>query len=84
VTHYGASSNTYNSSENSWGFDSGGDTGAIVYDSNHVHVVMYNPDGNDIQIKDYDDPIRDLRGVNARVHTDAIYSQERAAATVDR
>jgi hypothetical protein len=25
-----------------------------------------------------------LRGVNARVHTDAIYSQERAAATVER
>lgn len=84
VTHYGASGNTYDSDSgsNTWGFSADGELGAAVYDSNHVHVVMYNPEGNDIQVKDYDDPIRDLSGVNARVWTDTIYSQQRAAATV--
>ena len=82
VTHYGASSSTYNGA-NSWDFTTDGDLGAVVYDSNHVHCVMYNPEGNDIQVKDYDDPIRDLSGVNARVHTDTIYSQQRAASTVE-
>jgi hypothetical protein len=85
VTHYGASSSTYDSDagSNTWEFDSDGDLGAVVYDSGHVHVVMYNPEGNDIQVKDYDDPIRDLNGVNARVHTDTIFSQQRAASTVE-
>ena len=82
VTHYGASGNTYDSGTETWGYNADGEQGAVVYDSNHVHVVMYNPDGNDIQVKDYDDPIRDLSGVNARVHTDTVYSQQRAASTV--
>jgi len=82
VTHYGASSSTYDGS-NTWGFNADGELGAVVYDSSHVHVVMYNPEGNDIQVKDYEDPIRDLQGVNARVHTDTIYSQQRAASTVE-
>jgi hypothetical protein len=82
VEHFGASDATY-SGANSWGFSADGDLGAAVYDSNHLHVVMYNPEGSDIQIKDYDDPIRDLRGVNARVHTDTIFSQQRAASTVE-
>jgi hypothetical protein len=83
VTHYGASSSTYDSGSNTWGFANDGELGAVVYDSGHVHVVMYNPEGNDIQVKDYDDPIRDLSGVNARVWTDTIYSQQRAASTVE-
>ncbi len=85
VEHYGSSSSVYddeNGSE-SWGFSTDGEKGAVVYDRDNIHVVMYNPDGNDIQIKDYDDPIRDLQGVNARVHTDTIYSQARAASTVE-
>jgi hypothetical protein len=83
VTHYGASSSTYNSGSNTWGFSSDGELGAVVYDSDHVHCVMYSPDGNGITVKDYEDPIRDLNGVNARVHTDTIYSQQRAASTVE-
>jgi len=83
VEHYGASSATYDSSSNTWGFASDGELGAVVYDSGHVHVVMYNPEGNDISVKDYEDPIRDLQGVNARVWTDTIYSQQRAASTVE-
>jgi hypothetical protein len=83
ITHYGASSSTYNGAED-WDFDDGGDIGAIVYDSSHVHLILYSPNGNGMTVKDYDDPIRDLRGVNARIHVDAKYSQERAAATVER
>jgi hypothetical protein len=84
-SHAGASSNTYDSDDGSetWGFANDGEKGAVVYDSNHIHVVMYNPDGNDIQIKDYEDPIRDLNGVNARVYHDTVYSQRRSAATVE-
>jgi hypothetical protein len=44
---------------------------------------MYAPNGQDIEIKDYDDPIRDLNGVNARIHCDANYSQERSASTIE-
>jgi hypothetical protein len=83
VEHFGASSATYDSGSETWGFSADGEKGAIVYDSDHVHTVLYSPDGNGIQVKDYDDPIRDLRGVNARVHVDAIYSQGRAASTVE-
>jgi len=36
-----------------------------------------------VEVKDYEDPIRDLQGVNARVHVDVIYSQERAASTIE-
>ena len=81
VEHFGASDAVYDGAED-WGYDEGGEIGAAVYERNHLHVVMYSPGGNDIEIKEYEDPIRDLQGVNARVHTDTIFTQERSAATV--
>ena len=81
VEHYGASDATYDGS-GSWGYAEGGEVGAITYDSTHVHVVTYAPGGSDIEIKEYEDPIRDLQGVNARLHHDTILTQERAVATV--
>jgi hypothetical protein len=83
VTHYGASSSTYDGAED-WNFDDSGDIGAIVYDSSHVHLILYSPESQGMIVRDYEDPIRDLQGVNARIHVDAKYSQERAAATVER
>jgi len=91
LDHMGASARTYDDGEaegwdggeNEWGYDEAGDVGSVVYDSNHIHVVLYGAEGNDIQIKDYDDPIRDLTGVNARVEVDAIWSQARAGSTVE-
>jgi hypothetical protein len=80
-THAGMSGVTYDSSANTWGYGAD-ELGAVVYDRDHIHTVIYAADGNDIQIKDYEDPIRDLNGVNARVWVDAEYSQERAAATI--
>ena len=81
VEHFGASDSVYDG-EDSWGFSEADDKGAVVYDRDHIHVVMYNPAGNDIEVKDYEDPVRDLQGVNARVHHDTIFTQGRAASTV--
>jgi len=69
-------------SEN-FAFGADGDKGAVVYNRNRIHLFMYAPNGQDIEIKDYDDPIRDLRGVNARAHVDCQYSQARSAATIE-
>lgn len=81
LDHYGASGGTYDST-GSWGYDGQDEEGAVVYDSRHTHVVLYNPNGQDIEVKDYDDPIRDLSGVNARIWVDSDMSQERSACTV--
>lgn len=73
----------YDGGNNTWGFENDGELGAVVYDRNHIHTVLYAPNGQDVEIKDYEDPVRDLQGVNARVHVDVIYSQERAASTIE-
>jgi len=67
----------------SWAFGSDGDYGAVVYDRNNIHTILYAPNGQDVEIKDYEDPIRDITGVNGRVHVDAQYSQARSAATIE-
>lgn len=79
VEHYGASDSVYNSDANTWGYSADGELGAVVYDREAIHVILEN----DIEVKDYEDPIRDLQGVNARVHVDAVYSQGRAASTIE-
>ncbi len=81
LDHYEMSGSAYDSGSNTWGYGAD-ELGAVVYDSGHIHTILYNPNGQDIEVKDYDDPIRDLRGVNARLHVDAEYSQERASATI--
>jgi hypothetical protein len=68
---------------NTWGFDTDGDLGAVVYDRDNIHTILYAPNGQDVEIKQYDDPIRDITGVNARVHVDAQYSQARSSATIE-
>jgi len=79
VEHYGASDSVYDSSANTWGYSADGEYGAVVYDRASIHVILEN----DIEVKDYEDPIRDLQGVNARVNVDAVYSQGRAASTIE-
>jgi hypothetical protein len=68
---------------NTFGFDEDGEYGAAVYNRNRIHIFMYAPNGSDIEIKDYDDPIRDLRGLNARAHVDCQFSQARSASTIE-
>jgi len=79
VEHYGASGNIYNGTSNTWDFSSDGDIGAVVYDREHIHLIFEQ----DIEIKDYEDPVRDLQGVNGRMYVDAIYTQGRAASTIE-
>jgi hypothetical protein len=68
---------------NTFGFENDGELGGVIYDRNRIHTFLYGPDGNDIELKDYEDPIRDLNGFNARVHVDVQYSQQRSAATIE-
>lgn len=79
VEHYGASGNIYNGTSETWDFSSDGDIGAVVYDREHIHLVFEQ----DIEIKDYEDPVRDLQGVNGRMYVDALYTQQRAASTIE-
>ena len=89
--HAAMSSATYDDGEDvaweggteSWAFDTDGDKGAVVYDRDNIHTILYAPNGQDVEIKDYEDPIRDITGVNARVHVDCQYSQARSAATIE-
>jgi len=61
--------------------------GALLFDGGddgHNHLMLYNPNGTDIEVKDYDDPIRDLRGFNARIWVDQDYSQARSSTVIDQ
>jgi hypothetical protein len=61
--------------------------GALLFDGGedgHNHLMLYAPNGQDIEVKDYDDPIRDLRGFNARLWVDQDYSQARSATVIDQ
>jgi hypothetical protein len=98
MEHYAASLNSYDSDgrnvvgggDNTWEFTDA--SGAVVNDgigclltqSEHNHLFLYAPNGNDIEVKDYEDPIRDLQGFNARVWCDQDYSQARSSAVIDQ
>jgi hypothetical protein len=63
-----------------WDFTADGETGAVVYDSDLIAVYIFR----DIEVKDYDDPIRDLEGVNARIEVDSSYHQPSASARIQQ
>lgn len=79
----GVDDDRWGTTSNTFGFENDGEYGAVVYDRNRIHTFIYGPDGNDVEIKDYEDPIRDLNGVTARVHVDCQYSQQRSASTIE-
>jgi len=58
--------------------------GCLLHNSEHNHLFLYAPNGNDIEVKDYDDPIRDITGFNARIWADQDYSQARSAAVIQQ
>jgi hypothetical protein len=78
----GVDTERWGDTANTFGFDADGEIGATVYNRNRIHIFTYAPNGSDIEIKDYDDPIRDLRGVNARAFMDCKFSQARSAANI--
>ena len=77
VTHYPMNDAAYDSSTNTWGYG-GDELGGVVYQQDHMWLIIEQ----DVEVKDYEDPIRDLQGVNARAWVDAEYAQPDAAATI--
>lgn len=63
-------------SAETWDFGSTDDIGAVVYNMDRVGIYMYS----DIEIKDYEDPVRDLQGINGRMQTDATFHQSESAS----
>jgi len=73
-----ASDGTYDSTE-TWGFDADGEIGGVVYNKDFVNLVIYQ----DLTVKNYEDPIRDLQGGNVRLQCDSLYHQPDAASRVE-
>jgi hypothetical protein len=63
---------------NTWDYDANDETGAVVYDSDNIAAYLFR----DVEMKEYDDPIRDLSGINARVEFDVQYHQPDSAAEI--
>lgn len=99
MEHVGASLQNYDDTgrnvggtggDNTWEFtDEDGDPvaegiGSLLCNQQNNHLMLYNPNGQGIEVKDYDDPIRDLQGFNARIHVSQDYSQARSAAVIKR
>ncbi len=78
LDHLAMNQAAYDSTTETWGYAATGEVGGIVYQKDHIWLVIEQ----DIEIKDYEDPIRDLQGVNARAYVDAVYSQTDAAAQI--
>jgi len=85
--------NVAGSGANTWEFtDEDGTVGSdgigtLMFDGGadgHNPLILYAANGTDIEVKDYDDPIRDLRGFNARIHCDQEYSQARSSGVIDQ
>jgi hypothetical protein len=65
-------------SATSWGYSGTDDFGAVVYDQDRLGMYLFN----DIEMKEYDDPIRDLQAVNARMEVDHVWHQNDAGARI--
>lgn len=75
-----ASGGTYDPDDNTatWDFDADGEVGGVAYQEEMTGVVIYQ----DLQTKDFEDPIRDIQGGNVRAYADAITLQPDAVATM--
>jgi hypothetical protein len=73
-----ASSGVYDSGTESWEWDSNDDVGAVATNSEMIGIFMYQ----DISTKDFEDPIRDIRGGNARAWFDVQVLQPDAHCTL--
>lgn len=63
---------------NTWDYTANDETGAVVYDRDLVSLYIFR----DLEIKEYDDPIRDLSAVNVRAEVDCVYDQSSAASRI--
>lgn len=79
LMQYRASNGAYDPDGSAtWGYNANGEVGSFVYQKDMSALVVWK----DIETKDYDDPIRDLVGGNARAHFDAKVLQPNAVANV--
>lgn len=79
VDHLPMNNAAYDSGSLTWGYSGTDEYGAVVYQQDHMWLVIEQ----DIEVRDYEDPVRDLQGVNARAWVDATYAQPDAAATIE-
>jgi len=61
-----------------WDYTGASEFGCVVYDQDRLGMYLFN----DIEMKEYEDPIRDLQGVNARMSVDYVWHQTSAGARI--
>ena len=62
-----------------WDYSDNNEYGAVVYDRDRVGMYLFR----DIEMKEYDDPIRDLQGTNARMEVDHVWHQTSAGSRIN-
>lgn len=75
------SDGAHNTSNQTWGFAADAEIGAVAYQREHAALVIW--DDFDMEMEDYDDPIRRLSGGNVLSYVDSVYRQSDAAARVE-
>lgn len=83
LTGYRGSNGVYNGASNDsnvsgWDYTAADECGAVVYDSDLLATYLFR----DIEVKEYEDPVRDVEGINARIEMDASYWQSGSAARI--
>ena len=73
------SDGAYDAGTQTWGFAADGEIGAVVVNTDFAGLQIYQ----DLETKEFDDPIRDITGGNVRAHFDANFHQPNAAARVE-
>lgn len=66
-------------SADTWDYTANDETGGVVYDRDNVGIYLFR----DVEMKEYDDPIRDLEGINVRMESDVVLQQPDSAARID-
>jgi len=80
IDGYRASNGMYDpEGSNAWNYTGTDETGAVVYDSEKAGIYLFR----DVEMKEYDDPIRDLQGINARIEFSCELQQPDSAAKIN-
>jgi len=64
---------------NAWNYTGTDETGGVVYDRDNIAVYLFR----DVEMKEYEDPVRDLEAINARVEFDVQFHQPNSAAKLN-
>lgn len=66
--------------DNTFGYDGTDEVGAVAFVQRLFNLVIW--DDFDMDEKEYEDPIRDLQGLNVRTWVDAVYGQTGSGARI--